>query len=264
MSLCIAVIVNGPYQRFIPTFTYFCIKSYPEYGVKIFLTNKLRNKYVNIMNTLGSIGDVEIKEDQFLDYPKSNQELKALRWMLKEKHFNAYDNVYIGDVDILICRENISLEKQHLIHCNTNDLPYSNMIRPNVEHRFSGLHFIRRKEYYKHLEKIIEKYSKKLKSGGFKNFKNEELLYNMIDESVLNFPSTWFWSHHGIHLGWYRNGNKKIRNEVWDILGGKKDYKQYYEFFSTIQQDELYKEVYKIEPLKEIKFMKESLLKDLF
>ena len=88
-------------------FVYFCLTSYPECGVKVFLTSALKNKYKDIINELKHYGDIDIKENQFLNYPKSNQELKALRWIIPEHHFKSYDNIYIGDVDILICPEEL-------------------------------------------------------------------------------------------------------------------------------------------------------------
>jgi hypothetical protein len=243
-------------------FIYFCIRSYKEYGVKIFLTDELNDRYKPIIQELKTIGDVVIQEKCFSAYPKSNQELKTLRWIVTQRNFTEYDNIYIGDVDILICKENPSLELQHINHCEEINLPYSNIVRPYSANRLSGLHFIKKEEYYKALSSIINKYSRLLKNNKLKNIKNEETLYNMIKESELDFPSKYFWPHHGIHLGWWRKGYRMVSKKRWHQIGLKNDYKNYLKFFRKIEQENLYKKVYEVAPLEEIKFMKKALSKE--
>lgn len=262
MSLCIAVVVNRKYQKYVPVFTYFCLRSYPDIGVRIFLVGSgLKEKYSGIMNELA--GDVIIKE-AFKNYPKSNQELKMLRWFLPEDSFNGYDNVYIGDVDMLICGEDMSLEEQHIKHCKEMGMTYSNMVRPNSKHRLSGLHFIRKEKYYERMGGIINKYSKLLKSGKLKQELNETILYKMMKESDLGLPTKMFWAHHGIHLGYWRKGERKnkISEEVWKIVG-KENYKTYFKFFKMVEKEVLYRRVYRAEPLTEIRHMKKDLSIDL-
>ncbi len=261
MSLCVAVVVNRKYQKYIPMFTYFCLRSYSEVGVRIFLIDgELKEKYEGIMDELK--GDVVVKE-AFKDFPKSNQELKMLRWVIPENNFDGYDNVYMGDVDMLICKEEISLEEQHLKHCMEMDLCYSNMVRPNSKHRLSGLHFIKKEEYYNKTESVMNKYSRLLKQGKFENKLNETMLYEMLKESGLGLPIKMFWVHHGIHLGWWRGGRgkQKISEKVWSIVG-KESYREYYKFFKNVEKEDLYNEIYKIEPLPEIKYMREYLNKE--
>lgn len=261
MSLCVLVVVGGTkYQRYMPLFIYFCFKSYPDVGIKIFLLGKLLKKYKDIINELSMLGDVTIKENCFSKYPKSNQELKTLRWVLDKEEFGAYNNIYIGDVDLLICREAIGLEEQHLIHCLDNDLPYSNMVRPNSKHRLSGLHFMKKDSYYAVMSSIIDKYDKLLLEGKLFNQKNETILYNMVKESGIGFPQDSFRPHHGLHLGFWRNGKRKrpVSDKAWGDVG-KDSYKGYLKYFEKVIRSDLYKKIYKITPLKEIKYMMDEL-----
>lgn len=261
MHTCISVVVGGnKYQKYVPMFIYFCLKSYTNVGVKIFLLDELKNKYTKIINKLSDMGDVVIKECCFSEYPRSNQELKMLRWVLDKSEFDDYNNIYVGDVDLLICRENPNLEEQHLVHCEDNKLPYSNMVRQNSKNRLSGLHFIKKDEYYAIFVEIIAKYRNLLLKSKLIDQKNETVLYNMMKESGLPFPSKTFWIHHGIHLGYWRNGKRKrpISDEAWSITG-KESYRGYFKFFKEVMEEDLYKEIYKLEPLKEIKHMYDYL-----
>ena len=253
MSLCVTTVVNKAYQKYIPSFCYFCTKSYPYYGIKLFLTEKLVPKYKEIVVELPQ---VEIIENAFTGFPKASQELKTLRWIITPEIFEGYDNIYVGDVDLLICRESQTLEDQHVKHCEEICLPYSNSVRPNST-RFSGLHFVRREFYYAEMLPIIKKYAKKLREGELCNSKNETILYNMIKESGLGFPKNWFRPHHGLHLGLWRRGPRKIEQRYWDVID-KSAYRRYYEYYLTLKNagDSLFKEVTN---LSEIVFMEKSL-----
>jgi len=259
-SLCVSTIVNKKYQRYIPLFLYFCLKSYPNYGVKLFLTENIQDKYISIINRLRELGKIEIVEYFFKDFPKSNQELKTFRWLFESKDFDGYDYIYIGDIDLIICKEKISLLNQHLQHCDQNNLPYSNSVRPNSK-RLSGLHFIKKNEYYKKMSSVIDEYRVLLKNGKLKHSRNEETLYKMIKKSGFLFPNKWFRPHHGIHLGLWRAGQRDLSNKFWKEFG-KDIYKEYYSFFKKVENEKLYREVYNIEPLLEIEYMKKSFYKE--
>ena len=261
-KLCIALVVNKGYQKYIPMFLYFCLKSYPEYGIKIFLTGKLKNMYADIVVKLCELGAVEIIESCYEEYSKRNsQELKTLRWLIEFNNFEGYDYVYTGDVDIIICREQISLLDQHLDHCEKLKLPYSNSVRPDSK-RLSGLHFVKKNEYYAQMDVVIQKYKELLRSGRLVNWKNEEILYRMVVESGLSLPQGWFRPHHGIHLGRWRKGELVIPDKFWKAAK-KEDYRKYYEFYKSLRGDLLYKEVYDSVKLPEIDYMERSLKENL-
>ncbi len=259
-KLCVTTVVNRKYQKYIPTFLYFCLKSYPECGIKLFLTEELKPAYRDIVGKLRALGSIEIIESYYRGYPRSPQELKALRWMSVSEDFAGYDYVYTGDIDIIICREKVSLLDQHLNRCAETNLPYSNSVRPN-SHRLSGLHFVKKNEYYNIMDHLIKnKYRKLLKSGALRGQKNEEILYNMVRKAKFPFPSGWFRPHHGPHLGLWRNGDRKIDNAFWDAVG-RDNYKKYFEFFKSVKKDPLYEEVYRLDNLIEIPAMERALNK---
>ena len=259
MSVCITTVVNKKYQKYLSLFIYFCLRSYPEYGVKVLLTDGLVDSQIKYINILKSMGDVEIFENVFEGFPKEGHELKTLRWLIAGDNYMDYENIYIGDIDILLCREGVSLERQHIEHCNSTSLPYSNSVRPGT-YRMSGLHFIMREEYYKYTDQTIGIYKDLLKSGALKNCKNEEVLYKIIKESGLCLPNRWFRPHHGIHIGLWRSGPRKIQQKYWDVIG-KKDYEKYYEFYKMVinNRDPVFDDMFNIN---EIRFMEKSLYEE--
>jgi hypothetical protein len=180
--------------------------------------------------------------------------LKVLRWILEEKDFLNWDNLYIGDIDILLCKEKEDLKTQHLNHCIETKLPYSNCVRPSKD-RLSGLHFIKREMYYKKVENTLNKYRNIHKQGLLKNKKNENILYNIVRESGLGFPKKWFRPHHGIHLGLWRQKNNVNLTRIFE----DDNYCSYLKYFLEIENTDLYKKVYRITPLKEIDRMKYNL-----
>jgi len=242
-KLCISTIVNKAYQKYIPIFLYFCLKSYPEYSIKLFLTEGLNNKYISIISELNKLGIIEIKENCFEGYPKVGHELKTLRWMLNSNDFDKYDYIYIGDVDILICREDESLLEQHLNHCIKTKLPYSNSVRPNSK-RLSGLHFIKKHEYYSKMDGIVQKHRGKLKNRELINAKNEETLYKMVVESGFSLPEGWFRPHHGLHLGIWRKRRDPKTLENFLIKNDEYKYNEYYEYYKSFKKDDLFNEIY--------------------
>jgi hypothetical protein len=256
--LCITTVVSRSYQKFIPMFTLFCLKSYPEYGIKLFLTEKLKPAYANIINQLRKLGNIELVEGRYGGYPRSPHELKTLRWITTSDDFREYDYVYVGDIDIMICREEDPLLYQHLRHCEETGLPYSNSVRPN-SNRLSGLHFIKKDEYYLRMDPIIKKkYRKLLKAGKLFGIKNEEILYNMIRKVKFDFPKGWFRPHHGLHLRVWKNKPRKVSAQFWQSVG-RENYKKYYEFYKSVKNDPLYKEAYRLDPLREFHHMERSL-----
>lgn len=263
MSLCISTVVNKTYQKYIPLFVYFCLKSYPEYGIRILLTEKLNQNYRDIIKELQKLSnDFKFYEECFAGYSKTGQQLKTLRWIIDEDYFKGYDNVYIGDIDIFICKETPSLEKQHLNNCKVFGLPYSNIVRKSDKKRLSGLHFMKKKEYYNIMRSIIEKYSLLLKRGKLNSYGNEEILYNMIEKSNLGFPDSQWRPHHGIHVGIWRKGFSTISEAKWGDIGGRNAYKKYYMFYKTFKNDSLFIKINEKIVLSEIKAMELYLSKE--
>lgn len=255
-KLCVSTVVNRLYQKYIPMFLYFCLKSYPMYGIKLFLTEKIDEKYRDIINKLRELGTIELVENYGKEFPKNiHHELKTLRWLLEAKFFDAYDYMYIGDIDIIICKEKESLLDQHLKHCIDINLPYSNSVRPNSE-RLSGLHFVKKNEYYEKVNDVMQKYRILLKNSVLRDAKNEETLYKIVKESGFLLPNGWFRPHHGLHLHLWRKKKSPLIDGVLREVG-KNTYEGYYEFYKSLKKDLLFKEVYDVEKLVELSNMEE-------
>lgn len=260
-KLCFTTVVHGyDYQKYSPYFLYSCLKSYPDSEVKLFFTEKIHKDFIPSFKKIDFSGKFELLENSFKEYPKGNQQLKTIRWLIPEKYFEEYEYVYIGDIDIFICREYPPLLYQHINHCECQNLPYSNMVRDNSK-RLTGLHFIDRREYYKKVSKTIEKYSILLKKGKLIE-KNENVLYNIIKESGLRTPNDRYRPHHGLHLGIWRKGPRILNDKKWYGVGGRNSYMKYWNWFKTIEKDPLFFQIEKEIPIKELKWMRDSMTRE--
>lgn len=268
MKLCISVVVDKNYEKYIPYFIYFITESYPNYYIKILFLGNLDNKTIDLI-TLINNPLVSIEENFFKGFPKTNQELKSIRWLIPYEVFVEYDYVYIGDVDILICKEKLNLLDTHISHIEKNDIPYSNAIR-NKQKRFTGLHFFKVKEYYDAMSPIIKKYYNKIKTKKLRlsqNYRNEHLLYDMVNEGVKKIPKNEHridiggsGPHHGLHLGIWRGYKDNVKKSVKEQIF-KDDYQSHYEVFKKIENNDIYKNITKIYPLNEINYMKKFFIK---
>ena len=119
--MCIAVIVNRKYERYIPYFIFFVLRSYPKYTVKVLVTDTLSVEIKNIIAKLEVLGNIVVEEEFFKGFPNSNQELKTYRWLIPHSYFEDYEYVYIGDVDMLVCYESSGILEQHIDHIEKND-----------------------------------------------------------------------------------------------------------------------------------------------
>ena len=164
--------------------------------------------------------------------------------------FSGYENGYIGDIDILLCKEKIDLETQHLNHCQDIKLCYSNSIRSNSK-RLSGLHFFKIPEYYSLADNHIKKYRNLLDTKKFLNKKNEGVLYNIINEANIGFSSYWFRPHHGLHLRLWQKETPNLKPILKDD-----DYYEYFKYFLKLEKTDLYKELFDIDKIIEIYNMK--------
>ncbi len=233
-SLCITTFVSGDdYQEYIPIFIFSILKSYPSYEVVVFTDKELRSNVTQSLEMLKHLGAFQVRENYF-DYQVSNFSnvsiSKMKRWLLYEDDFQKFENLYIGDIDMLIVPENPSLMKQHLIHCDTIGLDYSNIIRRSDKRRLSGLHFVKVKPYFEKMLPIIKKYRDLIIQDKFtlEYDSNEFFLYKMILESGLglcpqasdknlNDPlKPVFRPHHGVHLAIFRNYS--IKKQVTNLL----------------------------------------------
>lgn len=222
-DICVTTTVNQDYQEFIPWFLLFLTDSYPCYAVRLFVAGECSD---NVRRCIERIrleheADFKVVENCFKGLPTDKFGIKALRWLNLSEEFDRFDHLYIGDIDILICREEPDLLTQHLRHCELLGLPYSNVIRPGKE-KLSGLHFVLRAPWYDAMRPIRARYERRLREGSLSvddfPLGNEQLLYRMVAESGLGLPPTpeenpspdyQFRPHHGFHLRIWHNRKRQ-------------------------------------------------------
>ena len=91
-------------------------KAYPEYDVKIFLHDTLRDDLRPALDMIRSTYDrFEIREHTFADCPNMNSLVaRSLRWVLWDESFRDYDYLYTIDIDMFSIREPQALMEQHI------------------------------------------------------------------------------------------------------------------------------------------------------
>lgn len=264
-DFCIAVVVNKKYEKYIPYFIFFILKSYPSYAVKVFFTDKLTSKTRLCIERMRAMGEVEVVESFYSNLPSSNQELKSFRWLIPQDYFSKYKYAYIGDVDMLICREDPPLKEQHIKQMNRTGLTYSNCVRSETK-RLTGLHFLEVNPYYKDMSETISKYLIKLKEGKLGGSGNEGTLYKMIEESGIGLPPPGRCDrpHHGLHLGLWRSKGPRAKTR-WDVLAREPTDKMlnYYKFFLEACNDPIYLSIRRDIRCLEIDLMEADLNKHL-
>jgi len=232
-KLCITTYVSGEaYQEFIPVFLFSIYKSYPQYDVTIFCGEKIKSNVKTNLSLLQDLFDFKVIENYMSYVPTSltpRVSSMSKRWLLYSDDFLNYEYVYIGDIDIFILQESPDLLAQHLIHCDTIGLDYSNVIRKSGSPRITGLHFVKRKPYYDKMLPVIHKYTE-LMENNLLNYEGscEFMLYDMVNEAGLGLcpralgkvvadptnPS--FRPEHGVHLAVFRDfilKKKKLNTE---------------------------------------------------
>lgn len=243
-DLCITTVVTKEYFKYIPWFCTFINISYPDYHIKLFCLDDYKEKN-NFKNT-------EIIDTDFRNFPKSNQELKTIRWILPYRYFKNFKYVYIGDIDIFIVREVISLHVQHIENMIKHKTCISNIERPCGE-RMSGLHFFEVEKYYDKMNNTIFNYCHMLINGILKDKKNECTLYHMLKEANIKIPTGAWRPFHGPHIGIWRKPNPVLSEEKWKAIGGREQNKEYYNKFKAIKKQ------INLPELQEFKYMKQCM-----
>ena len=259
--LCIACVVDESYQRFIPLFVLSVFRAYPEYAVRVYFSGRLARRTCGALERIRSEGDFTLVDGYFSHYPKNPQVLKSLRWILYDEAFRGFKYLYLGDVDMFMCREEPGLIEFHAAHCALLGLPYSNAIRPDSR-RLSGLHFVEVAPYFDAALKVIKRYSESLRCGELRirsRGGNEELLYRMMRDSVGLPPESTRTDfarsrpHHGIHLGIWR---KRFGSPPPSVWCPKDVHAEYLQQFLEVEADPLGREILRACPLREVRRMR--------
>ena len=206
---CIATIVSGDYQWYIPLFLNRVAAEYPEYDCMVFYRGKPK------------IGDFEaVIPNAFLNYPRDGNTTAALRFVAGNTRLSQYKYCLITDVDVLIKREDPELHTQHLRSMYKHGPEvYDNYVQTTRagKPRMPGVHFLTR-EWWDRTQAARRKHAKELKNGAadFVGY-DEVMLGSIISESGLKFPRAGtlnLWAMHGIHLGTYRQQLESKKNII--------------------------------------------------
>jgi len=217
MKQAFATFVYGSYHKFLPYYIYCINKNYPEAKIIIFYQGKLPNRIASIIAVNESVvlhENIKLNDSWVLNYQHRGAVKQSLRHLLNQAYFEEYDEVYFGDVDILILKEKENLFEFHRIQAASNGLPFSNRVRPlkdgSPSKRLTGLHFIQPKSYYNKVQSIIDRINddKIFRDQLFSNSdRNEEILYH-INKIAFNFNPDVLMNNirpwHGFHLGLVR------------------------------------------------------------
>ena len=162
--------VFGTYEKYIPFYIYFINKNYPNHDVLIFNQGYVSS---NVKESINSLKNFYIYENIYpeLNEIKGSGGSKALRWLLPRKFFINYKYVYIGDVDVLILKENQLLFDFHKNQMDKFNLPFSNKVRllpdGQTSKRLTGLHFFEVDPYYDKVETLSNNLLNDKKSDNF-------------------------------------------------------------------------------------------------
>lgn len=230
-KMCFVVFVYGEkYQGYIPLYIYSILKNYPEYDIRVYIDGNLNDTVKGKLSTLSMMGNYEVIENYAEKHisPKMNiinkNHIRKLRWLIFEEIMLEYEAVYMGDIDIFICKEELEIFEQHRRHCEVLGLPYSNYLRTGKQKmpktlkyrlysvyknglkktvqlynnsfdykRLSGLHFVLTKPYYdkinSKLDELITEFKDIIKNDEFTiDVGDESFLYNIIEKSGLELP----------------------------------------------------------------------------
>lgn len=227
--LIVAFVFGREYQGYIPLFLFSLYKHYPNYDAMIYVDSQLGKETQRLISLIpDSAEKYKIVLIDKIKTKLSPQQMKAYRWLVYDAAFEQYKYIYIGDIDIYICKETIPLHEQHIRHMKFSKLLYSNVVRSYeappkwierhqsllekrnlyglmkkiynkyfYHKRLSGLHFVEVDAYYEAIKRQRERFFKvyydtdiisKIYCLKMRRYSNEALLYYMIKKSHLKLP----------------------------------------------------------------------------
>jgi len=211
------------YYEDIPYYIYSVLETQPNAFVKIFTEKKVPKRVKEALNILVNRNFKIVENFSLINYKKEmpiieSQFKKTTRFLLPKEHFTGFDFAYIGDIDFLMYKEKEIIAESHLKHCDNIGLPFSNGIRPNGK-QMTGLHFIKCKEYFEKMDKVINRAIETnllylIELPKIENIRNEHILYELIriglgfnglEKEITDGNELYYRPHHGIHLGVLRS-----------------------------------------------------------
>ena len=218
--------VFGTYTKYVPFCIYGILKSYPNTFVKVYIQGKMKPNEKESLKYIES-NNYEIKENYFNNVGFNKNKIsggvgKVLRWIIPYEELKDFDYAYIGDIDMLIVKEEPNLLESHINHIGKIELPFSNGIR-KCGTRLSGLHFI---DIHKYYDKVNDYINRCISDITFLNQEvkdidnNEKFLYNMIKKNIgfnEKIKTHKYRPHHGAHIGLFRSKNLNVRKKIQEI-----------------------------------------------
>jgi hypothetical protein len=218
-KLLIWTIAAGRYKVYTELFKYCIRKAYPEYDVdvleldpaiKIVKVPPVNCTLINKDTPFSNLKTVTGFEQQYTS--------ACLRFVLKPG-CRDYDYVYITDIDMMICPEDVSILDFHKREMFETWLPYSNTPRwkePMGENRLTGLHFVG-KDWWEATEEQRYIEFTRLADGLIGDCKCEDelMLMRIVKNSKIRVDNKRHLvsRHHGIHLGTIRDNTAKTIQE---------------------------------------------------
>ncbi|MEO8603623.1 MAG: hypothetical protein ABI629_13705 [bacterium] len=103
--LCFVGVVDDGYQEYLPLFACFALQGYPDTEVILDHAGApLRVEARDALRALGDLGSIDACPREYRYDHNDPQSLKSPRRVLYDEDFARYENVYIGDFDMLIVR----------------------------------------------------------------------------------------------------------------------------------------------------------------
>ena len=210
----VVVVDESWYQDYLPFYLHFCHRAYPEAEIFLFIVGKLQPSIK--LSLKDNSYRVHIVEDFGKDGATNPNNVKTLRWTILADQLPGIQYAYIGDIDIMIAKEQEDLFENHKLHAQTIGASFSNIIRPGAP-RLSGLHFIDVVPYTNAVRAGVRELRETLKQPI--KIRNELLLYDLVKNSEI-LPKSLGWlcgvggpqtpqyrPMHGVHLGQFRGDN---------------------------------------------------------
>jgi len=191
------------------------------------------NRYFPKSFIIHSIPDIYFSGK--IKYPLIGQIVRFLELPIIQSKYT-----YIGDIDIMNSDSNIVQIHEELME--KQELPYSNIVRPNSE-RLTGCMFVENEKYYPKLKKVFKQF-KENPDSIYKPILNDEILLHHLVKKVHKLPkfnTGDFRPIHGIHMSLNRKnplGNKEFGIPSWGINQIKLDK------YNLMRESIVYKEIY--------------------
>lgn len=243
-TLLASPVVFGRYEGFIPLYVFTFLRAYPEHFVRVMFFDRMGGATRRALGVIrGALSDrFEVVESACPGLDRAGCDGMAFRWLLGREHFAGFDYGLIGDVDILVVREEPPLLDQEVARADALGKPYANVVRdaPGHRHEMGGCHFLAVGPYFSAMQPLIEEARADTSTlvpparrGGEQwRAYNENLLYRLVKRGLgvheADEPRPFSWnSEHGFHLGitriglplpdWYRD-DRHWRREGQAIL----------------------------------------------